>query len=120
MNSHYNKKLKTLARTLRKNGTPGEAILWYEVLRAKKFYGLQFNRQYPIENYIVDFICRKIKLVIEIDGRSHNFKVQEDIIRDDRLRQLGYTILRIPETDIRNDLNNVIRTIEHRIPEKFY
>ena len=72
--SHYNKKDKELARKLRKNGTKGEVILWQAVLRAKQFYGYQFNRQFCIDDYIVDFIARKLKLIIEIDGYSHKFK----------------------------------------------
>ena len=70
----FNKKLKTLARSLRKNGTMGEAILWRDVLSRKRFYGYQFNRQFLIQNFIVDFICRKLKLVIEVDGSLHQDK----------------------------------------------
>ena len=76
--SNYNKDFKTLARNLRKNGTKGEAKLWSEILNNKKFYGLRFNRQFPISNYIVDFICRQIKLIVEIDGASHQHKTQEE------------------------------------------
>ena len=84
--SHYNKENKHLARKLRKEGTPGEAYLWANLLSRKQFYGYQFNRQFPIENYIVDFICRKLKLVVELDGRSHDFKVDADLKRDTRLQ----------------------------------
>ncbi|HEX6983222.1 MAG TPA: DUF559 domain-containing protein [Balneolaceae bacterium] len=92
MKSRYNKNYKNLARKLRKDGTLGEQILWAEVLRAKKFYGYQFNRQFPIDRYIVDFICRKLKLIIEIDGYSHRFKEEEDKDRDEWLAKLGYTL----------------------------
>lgn len=118
MQSHYNKNYKNLARKLRKEGTPGEQILWTEVLRAKKFYGYQFNRQFPIDRYIVDFICRKLKLTIEIDGYSHHFKEVEDKDRDERLEKLGYTVLRFSESEIRNDLDNVIRVLEGGIATK--
>jgi len=116
--SHYNKKHKGLARNLRKNGTKGEAILWSEVLRAKKFYGYQFNRQFCIDNYIADFICRKLKLIIEVDGYSHNFKYEEDELRDEKLKKLGYTTLRFTEKEVRNDLDNVIRVLESYLPEE--
>ena len=116
--SNYNKKLKVYGRHLRKAGTPGEAVLWAEVLSAKKFYGLQFNRQFAIENFIVDFICRKLRLVIEVDGMSHQFKIEEDVLRDIRLRQLGYEVVRINESDVMNDLDNVIRTLEACLPEE--
>ena len=95
-----------------------EAILWKEVLSNQQFYGHQFNRQYPIDNYIVDFICRRLKLVIEVDGYSHQFRLQEDEKRDRRLRNLGYKMVRITEKEIRNDLSNVIRVLESYLPEK--
>ena len=116
--SNYNKKLKGFARSLRKDGTPGEAILWSEVLRARKFYGYQFNRQYPIKNYIVDFICRKLQLVIEVDGSSHDFKAEQDAKRDKDLMEMGFQVLRVSESEVRNDIKNVIRSIEYYLPEE--
>jgi len=116
--SHYNKKHKHLARKLRKDGTKGEAILWSEVLRGKQFYGYQFNRQFCIDKYIADFICSKLKLVIEIDGYSHNFKYKEDLIRDKKLQELGYTVIRFSEKEVRNDIDNVIRVLESYLPDK--
>lgn len=114
--SHYNKKHKELARKLRKDGTNGEAILWNEVLRAKQFHGYQFNRQFCIDDYIVDFISRKLKLIIEVDGYSHNFKFEEDKLRDKKLEKLGYIIVRFSEKEVRNDLDNVIRVLESYLP----
>jgi len=110
--SNYNKKLKSFARKLRNDSTPGEIKLWSKVLRAKQFYGLQFNRQYAINNFIVDFICRKLKLIIEIDGGSHQHKMEQDAARDNTLHKLGYIVIRVYETEVLNDINNVIRTIE--------
>ena len=107
-----------MARSLRTHGTPGEAILWSQLLRAKGFYGLQFNRQFPIDNYIVDFICRKEKLIIELDGRYHDDIQKEDGIRDSRLKELGYSVIRIAEFDVKTDLNNVIRTLESHLTEE--
>lgn len=116
--SHYNKKNKELARKLRKEGTKGEAILWSEVLRAKQFYGYQFNRQFCFDDYIVDFISRKLNLVIEVDGYSHTFKYDEDKLRDKRLQELGYTTVRFSEREVRNDLENVIRVLESYLPHE--
>jgi very-short-patch-repair endonuclease len=116
--SRYNKKYKPLARALRKESTPGEIRLWTEVLRAGKFYGYQFNRQYALEGFIVDFICRKLKLIIELDGRSHQFKTEEDQERDKRLLEMGYVVLRFPEVEVMKDLANVIRTLERHLPER--
>ena len=118
-NSHYNKKLKPFARELRNNSTFGEVILWSKVLRAKLMLGYQFNRQFAMKidnlNIIVDFICRKLTLIIEIDGCSHNFKYEEDKIRDEKLLKYGYSVLRVTEHEVRYELENVIRTIENRI-----
>ncbi len=115
--SNYNKNFKAYARELRNNSTDGEIILWKEALRAKKMYGYQFNRQYPIGEFIVDFICRRLKLIIEVDGYSHQFKVDQDAKRDAILNSLGFQVLRIDEFDIKKDLNNVIRCIEAKVDE---
>jgi len=63
-------------------------------------------------NIIVDFICRKLKLIIEVDGYSHNFKYEQDLIRDEKLMEKGYVVIRVSERDIKRDLGNVIRVIE--------
>ena len=113
--SNYNKNLKPLARNLRNDSTMGEALLWND-LKSKKMLGYTFNRQFSIQltnlNIIVDFICRKMKLIIEIDGYSHTFKVDEDKNRDFILQKEGYTVLRIFEHDVKQDIENVIRKIE--------
>lgn len=115
--SHYNKKHKELARKLRKDGTKGEVILWSEVLRAKQFHGYQFNRQFCIDDYIVDFISRKLKLIIEVDGYSHIHKYKMDKQRDKRLQELGYKTVRFSEKEIRNDLRNVVSVLESYLPD---
>ncbi|MBK6264377.1 endonuclease domain-containing protein [Marivirga sp. S37H4] len=115
--SNYNKKLKPFARELRTYGTPGEAVLWKNLLSRKQFYGYQFNRQFPIDNFIVDFICRKLHIVIELDGKSHEYKQEEDRQRDLILKELGFTVIRFSEFEVHNDMNNVIRTLEAYLPE---
>ena len=115
--SHYNKEHKQFSRELRNNSTLGEIILWKRVLRAKKMHGFQFLRQFSIDDYIVDFICRKLKLIIEIDGYSHNFKYSEDIRRDIKLNNLGYKVIRFSEKRIRYDLDNVAAEIENIVLE---
>ncbi|MBL4652537.1 MAG: DUF559 domain-containing protein [Flavobacteriales bacterium] len=119
--SNYNKNLKPLARNLRNDSTQGEIILWSQVLRAKKMCGYAFNRKFSLQlnetNMIVDFISRKLKPVIEIDGYSHNFKEGIDEVRDKILSEHGYTVLRILESDVKHDLNNVVRIIEAKVLE---
>lgn len=67
----YNPKLKELAKSLRKNVTFSEVLLWNE-LKQKKMLGYDFDRQRPIEEYIVDFYSKDLMLAIEVDGDSHN------------------------------------------------
>jgi len=69
----YNPKLKNLARQLRNNSTLAEVLLWRE-LKGEKILGFDFHRQKPIDEYIVDFLCSELSLVIEIDEVSHEFQ----------------------------------------------
>ena len=115
MKSSYNKKLKPFARNLRKHGTKGEAILWRDLLKAKQMKGYQFNRQFIIENYIVDFVSRKLKLIIEIDGNSHIYKSGEDYKRQVFLGKLGYKFLRFSEGLVIYRIDEVVAEIEYAI-----
>jgi very-short-patch-repair endonuclease len=116
-NSYYNKTNKELARNLRKNSTLGEVILWDRLLKCRKMFGYQFLRQFTIDDYIVDFVCRKLRLIIEVDGYSHNFMYDKDTERDNKFASLRYTTLRISDEQVKKDLNNVQRTIEQKIRE---
>ena len=111
----YNRNLKALARELRSEGTKGEAMLWFYALKAKKMYGYQFNRQYTIGNYIVDFICRKLNLIIEIDGNSHLSKSASDSQRQEYLERLGYIILRFSEAEVVHRLDDVVEKISNAV-----
>lgn len=109
----YKKNLNEFARKLRKNSTIGEILLWKR-LSGRKFCGLQFNRQKPLGKYIVDFYCKSMNLVIEIDGYSHGFEEvhQKDISKQADLESMGLTVLRFSENEVRNNIDNVLRTIE--------
>lgn len=74
--------------------------------------GYQFMRQKPIGNYIVDFYCSKLKLVIEIDGKSHDGKYSYDMQRQSFLESMGLTVLRFNDTDVKKDISNVLMAIE--------
>jgi len=115
MNSSSNKNLKTLAKNLRKYGTKGEALLWRDVLKARQMKDYQFNRQFIIGNYIVDFVSRKLKLIIEIDGNSHLSKSQEDYDRQEFLKSLGYRIIRFSEAMVIFRIDEVVADIEYAI-----
>lgn len=111
MRIHYNPKLKALSRELRNNGTLSEVMLWNE-LKARRMRGYQFMRQKPIDEYIVDFYCSKLKLVIEIDGESHDGKFEKDMIRQQTLESLGLTVLRLNDLDVKRDMGNVLMAVE--------
>jgi very-short-patch-repair endonuclease len=113
MNSSENKNRRHFARKLRKQGTTGEAILWHEVLKARQMKGYQFNRQFIVKNYIVDFVCRKLKLIIEIDGYSHFVKSEEDYIRQTEIEKLGYQFLRFSEAMIIYRIDEVVADIDY-------
>ncbi len=112
----YNPKLKELAKRLRNNSTRSEIKLWGFV-KGKQLNGFAFHRQKPIDNFIVDFYCYDLKLVIELDGITHQFEeVQvKDKIKQERLEFLGLTVLRFDDDEVINDINNVMRVIEKYI-----
>lgn len=109
----YEPHLKALARELRRNMTLGEVILWRHLQR-KQMCGYDFDRQRPIDRYIVDFYCKHLRLAIEVDGSSHDGEVakQNDFDRQSRLESLGVRFLRFSETQVRYQTNTVVRTIE--------
>ncbi|GGB05035.1 MULTISPECIES: endonuclease domain-containing protein [Mucilaginibacter] len=115
----YNPRLKELARKLRNDSTIGEILLWKE-LKGKQGYGYDFHRQKPLLNYIVDFYCFELNLIIEIDGQYHNHEetYKLDLIREQELEKYDLTIIRFTELEVRKDMFNVLRTIEQHI-EKF-
>jgi len=88
----YNPKLKDRARKMRNNSTKGEIKFWCELL-SKRQSGYQFYRQKILYHYIVDFYCPKLKLVIEIDGTSHDSKKEYDEHRDKILESYGLKVL---------------------------
>ena len=109
-----NKDLRKNARELRKNSTLSEVLLW-NLLKNKRTNGLDFDRQKVIGNYIVDFYCPKLKLVIEIDGSSHDNKYTYDKKRDTYLKSLGLQILHIDDRDVKFRIDKVIFAIEEII-----
>ncbi len=116
-NNHYNRNLKEFARKLRNNSTLAEVVLWEKVLRKKQLRGYSFLRQRPIENYIVDFFCKDLKLIVELDGEIHKFRKNKDRDRDNNLKEYGFSIIRFDNEDIVNGLPNVIKTLEAFIDE---
>lgn len=100
----YNKRLTALARQNRHNPTPAESLLWNNVLRGKQFEHYKFLRQKPIGDYIVDFYCAELRLVIEIDGDSHADQIDYDVRRTRFLNSLGLHVLRYSNRDVLDNL----------------
>jgi len=113
----YNPKLKSLARDLRKKSTLSEILLW-SYLKNKKILGYSFHRQKIIDNYIVDFYCPALYLVIEIDGFTHGDKIEQDEQRQKRLEKLGCTVLRFSDSQVKHNIDSVLRTIHGYIKER--
>lgn len=107
----YNPKLKEYARKLRNNSTYTEVQLW-NYLKKKQLRGYDFDRQKPIDNYIVDFYCKDLMLAIEVEGESHYGNNNKDKIKDKRLNELGVTVLRFDDLDIVYKLDKVLEQIE--------
>jgi len=117
MKLYYDSKLKELSRDLRKRRVLSEVLLWNS-LKGRKMLGYQFARQKPIGQYIVDFYCPELRLVIEIDGESHRERFEQDIQRQKVLEEMGLEVLRFPDRDVKQDILNVLRCIERWIEEK--
>lgn len=108
---YYNPKLTALSRELRNNSTLSEVLLW-GYLKRGKILGYDFHRQKPIDNYIVDFFCYDLMLVIEIDGKSHEGKEAYDEARQKRLEYLGLRFLRFQDHDVKKQIHWVVEEIE--------
>lgn len=116
MKIHYNPKLKNVARKLRKKGVLAEVLLW-DCLKGKQMKGYRFMRQKPIDNFIVDFCCSRLRLIIEIDGASHEDRFEADISRQEKLERMGFALLRFHDLDIKKNLDGVLKSIECWINE---
>ncbi len=106
----YNQGLKNRAKYLRNNSTLAEILLWKK-LNKKQILGLDFDRQIPIDNFIVDFFCKEIMLAIEVDGSSHNNKEEYDGFREEKLNKLGIYIIRFKNEQILYEIDYVIEKI---------
>ena len=111
----YNPKLKEYAKELRKNSTLSEVLLWKNI--KNKALGVQFHRQVPLLEYIVDFYCHELMLAIEIDGDSHLYKYEYDIKRQGELEKEGVVFLRFTDLDIKQNMFSVGITLEQVVQE---
>ncbi|MCL1858994.1 MAG: DUF559 domain-containing protein [Oscillospiraceae bacterium] len=103
----FNPMLRERAKELRKAGNLCEVLLWKQ-LHMKKFKQYDFDRQKIIGDYIVDFYCINCGVIIEIDGSSHDDKIEYDGERNHYLEGLGLIVIHIPAKHILNNLSGVM------------
>jgi very-short-patch-repair endonuclease len=104
-----NRKTNRRVRKLRSNATDAETKLWFAV-RDRRLAGFKFVRQNSIGRYVVDFICRDQKLIIEVDGGQHA-ESESDKVRDAYLASEGYRVLRFWNSDVLRNIDGVLETI---------
>lgn len=111
-----NPKLKNTARTLRKNVTDSERLLWSRI-RRKQLKGYQFYRQKVLGSYIVDFFCPSAKIIIEVDGGQH-FEAKQrfrDEKRDAFLLKLGFNVIRVRSWEVMKNVDEIVDDLWNRL-----
>lgn len=109
-------------RTLRQNMTKAEVMLWVN-LRKRALQGARFRRQHPVGPYIADFACAAARLIVEVDGATHSTPEQlaHDARRTKYLEQQGWTVIRVTNTDVYENMDGVWRAISAQLapPSRF-
>ncbi|MDX9689074.1 MAG: DUF559 domain-containing protein [Alphaproteobacteria bacterium] len=95
------------ARDLRQSGSPVEKIFWRALRSHPDQEKFRFRYQHPIFQYVVDFISLSAKLVVEVDGSSHDATFAQDVVRQKHLEDLGYQVLRVSNSDVLGDVSSV-------------
>ena len=108
--------LKMLVKELRKNLTLPEQIIW-QVLRNRSFCNKKFRRQVQIDNYIVDFVCYDLNLIIELNGSQHLTEeaVKYDEERTRVLKSRGFNVIRYYNNDVLNNLDEVLEDLYKKL-----
>ncbi len=114
----YDPSLKEKASENRKNPTPAEKKMWYEILQGKQLVSLKFTRQKPLGAFIVDFYCSRLMLAIEIDGDSHAEQQEYDQQRKEKLNSLGIQVLRYTNDEVLNNIDGVYQDILQKVRER--
>lgn len=117
-NLPYNPALNRLTKGKRKEGILSEVLFWQQVHK-RKFYKIDFDRQRIIGNYIVDFYVKTLGLVVEIDGSSHDDKVEYDTKRQTYLENLGLKVFRIQDIDVKIKLSFVMNALAEYIVKEY-
>ena len=101
------------ARSLRRQATHAERLLWEQLSRSQ--LGAKFSRQMPVGPYFADFLCRELKLVVELDGHSHDVAPQRDASRGRWMREQGYAVLRFANHEVFENIEGVAWAISEEI-----
>jgi adenine-specific DNA-methyltransferase len=99
-----------LARQLRRQMTPAEAIVWKHV-RDRRFGGFKFRRQHPVGPFYADLVCKESKVIVELDGETHLGREGDDEARSRYLRTNGWLVMRFWNTQIYDELETVLEEI---------
>lgn len=117
----YNRTLLKFSHKNKEEQTDAEKLLWFH-LRNRRLKGYKFRRQYPIQNYILDFYCVEKKLAVELDGGQHIQRELYDKKRTRQLQQIGIKVLRFWDNEVLQNADNVLEqigiTLEENIKEK--
>lgn len=117
-NLPFNPNLKQHAINNRKAGVLSEVLFWQQVHQSK-FHRIDFDRQRIIGNFIVDFYVKRLELVVEIDGGSHNFSQEKDYNRQAYLENLGLTVFRVSDKEVKQQIGRVLMALELFIIEHY-
>jgi very-short-patch-repair endonuclease len=105
------------AKELRSNSSPYENKLWRALQHLSQTTKIKFRRQQPLHPYIADFVCMKAKLIVEVDGASHDRSVDYDLRRTAYLEYRGYHVLRFSNQDVAKNLQHVVDVIFKKVTE---
>ena len=114
-----NTRQRRRAKLLRRTMTRAETLLW-RYIKAHRIDGLGFRRQVPIRGYIADFVCHAARLVVELDGETHNFESRQksDAVRDRWFASEGFRVLRFTNEEVLRNLEGVVETIRREASER--
>jgi len=110
-------KLKPLARQMRKEPTAAEHKLWQRI-RREQIRGVKFRRQFAIDRFIVDFCSPAVRLIVEVDGPTHEYTQEADALRQEFLESLGFEVLRFDNLDVLNNIQAVVDVIDGAVQRR--
>ncbi len=109
--------IKQRAQALRQSMTPPEARMWLAI-RARENTGAKFSRQIAVGSFVADFVCRDLKLIVEVDGQSHDLTYRHDAMRAEILSKAGYRVIRFSNDDVMNNLDGVVMAIAEAVRQR--